>query len=82
MLSGHLISFVKASDSSTEISDPATSYSISICSSISHHSIFSPKQCWIIDSGASRHIYSQTSLFKFLEPVTCSTITLPNNVKI
>ena len=81
-LSSHLISSVKAYDPSTEASDPSTSYSTGICSSISHNSVFSPKQCWIIDSGASRHICSQANFFKFLELVTCSIVTLPNNAKI
>ncbi|GMI65892.1 hypothetical protein HRI_000258500 [Hibiscus trionum] len=34
--------------------------------------------CWIIDSGASRHVCRSKKLFSFLKPISGGTIMLPN----
>lgn len=37
---------------------------------------------WVVDSGASRHICSNVSLFKSITPIGGSTVTLPDHTSI
>ncbi|KAL5551859.1 hypothetical protein UlMin_002035 [Ulmus minor] len=53
-----------------------------MCFSVSLNPIFSSNQFWIIDSGATRHICSQTSAFISLHPIHHTTVTLPNHSQI
>ncbi|KAL5556239.1 hypothetical protein UlMin_038475 [Ulmus minor] len=53
-----------------------------MCFSVSLNPIFSSNQFWIIDSGATRHICSQTNAFISLHPIHHTTVTLPNHSQI
>ncbi|XP_073307175.1 uncharacterized protein [Primulina huaijiensis] len=64
------------------VSNSATVHTTGICLSTYAHNGLSSPSCWIVDSGASRHICSYASLFNSLQPVTGSTVTLPNHTTI
>ena len=44
--------------------------------------LFSSNQFWIVDSGATQHIFSQASVFVSLHPIHHTTVTLPNHSQI
>ncbi|KAK0593195.1 hypothetical protein LWI29_032697 [Acer saccharum] len=76
MFSTHLSSSAKVTDAS-----PANCLA-GICSSVSLSPLFSSNQFWIVDSGATRHICSQASVFVSLHPIPHTTVTLPNHSQI
>ncbi|KAL5750253.1 hypothetical protein ACOSP7_024856 [Xanthoceras sorbifolium] len=59
-----------------------TSYPTGICFSVSLNTAFSSAHLWIVDSGATRHICSQSAAFVSLQPIQHATVTLPNQTKI
>ena len=79
MLSQHLVASIRTSDSQ-EVS--STSYAVDICFFAPMKSDFHSTQLWIVDSGASRHICSNASMFLQFKPVRKSIVTLPNNASI
>lgn len=50
-----------------------------ICSSVSVFSTLNDSSCWIVDSGASRHICSHANAFLELKPISNSRVILPNH---
>ena len=80
MLSTHLTT----SDNSTSHYEPSSTntYSAGTCLSVSLSLVFSATCFWIADSGATRHICSNASLFTVLRPVQNYTVTLPNRTQI
>ena len=80
MLSTHLTT----SDNSTGHHEPSSTntYSASTCFSVSLSSDFSSTCFWIVDSGATRHICSNASLFTALRLVQNYTVTLLNHAQI
>lgn len=78
-----LSTYLSSSSNTIDQQDNATtSYIAGICSSISMHPIFSSKDIWIVDSGATRHICSIATAFMTLRIIDNSTITLPNHTQI
>ncbi|GMI63777.1 hypothetical protein HRI_000047000 [Hibiscus trionum] len=62
---------------------PSTSINLAmqgkIPSFVNHFSSFNDVNCWIIDSGASRHVCSSKNMFESLRSIGESDILLPNN---
>ncbi|XP_022871010.1 uncharacterized protein LOC111390234 [Olea europaea var. sylvestris] len=52
------------------------------CLSISFKPMLNSPRIWVIDSGATSHIYSSLYAFNTMRPVQNASVTLPNNVKI
>ena len=61
---------------------PSTSYTTGTCFSVVMNLVLSSPQFWIVDSGASQHVYSNDLAFEFLRPIQHSTVTLPNQTCI
>ncbi|KAL5563154.1 hypothetical protein UlMin_032901 [Ulmus minor] len=80
MLSTHLTT----SENSTSHQEPSSTntYFVGTCFSVSLSPVFSSTCFWIVDSGATRHICSNASLFSALRPVQNYTVTLPNRTQI
>lgn len=76
-------SHLSVMDQSTVSSDdPGASHSTGTClSTFAPHSLI-PSRCWIVDSGASRHICSNIGAFISMRPIRNSVVTLPNNSRI
>ncbi|XP_073046189.1 uncharacterized protein [Primulina eburnea] len=71
---------LSSSDKKVDIQDNASNPSTSgTCFSISVPSALNIPTCWIVDSGASRHICSNRDAFIFLKTIQGSRVTLPNN---
>lgn len=49
-----------------------------ICLSTSLHHEFHSMKCWIVDSGASRHVRSNAANFISIRPIQHATVVLPN----
>ena len=79
LLSTHLASPNTVNDPSTI---PSPSYTPGICPSVALSHTFSSHQFWIVDLGASNHIYSHAHLFTTLAPISYSSITLTNSTTI
>ena len=75
LLSTHLSTSVKEI-AQQDVS--STSYAAGICSNASITPHFSSMKFWIINSGASRHICSNSNAFTSLKPIWNSSVTLPN----
>ena len=77
MLPGHLKAY---SSSSTDVN--SATFNAGTCFSVDLASYLNFQNCWIVDSGASRHICTNRSLFLNLKPLRNSNVTLPNNVMV
>lgn len=75
MFATHLSNSVAANSSKTI----GPSLSIGICLSTSLNHASKPGKFWIVDSGASKHICSDATLFLTMNPIQNSTITLTDN---
>ncbi|GMI76013.1 hypothetical protein HRI_001270600 [Hibiscus trionum] len=79
-----LISMLTNQLQATSVADvPSTSINLAmqgkIPSFVNHFSSFNDVNCWIIDSGASRHVCSSKNMFESLRSIGESDILLPNN---
>lgn len=52
------------------------------CHSSFVNTLFNPKDSWIVDSGASQHIYSNANLFIRIKPIKHGTVCLSNGTHI
>ena len=80
ILSTHMHSAPKSPKPQPNI--PSTSYSACICFSIALNPMFASSKFWIMDSGASKHICADGNSFLVLQPISNTSITLPNNSQI
>ena len=75
VLSSHLVSSVVTHDA------PSTSCTTGICSSVSVQPSLTSMH-WIMDSGASKHIFTNAKLFLSMRPIQSCAVTLPNKIII
>lgn len=78
MLSTHLTSSATVNNQNNDI----ISYAAGICHSISVNPIFSSKEFWIVDSGATKHMCSIADAFENMRIIDGSNVPLPNHKQI
>lgn len=78
MLSTPLASSSTASNQDSN----SISHTAGICYSLSVNPIFSSKDFWIVDSGATKHVCSIADAFVNLRTIDGSNVTLPNHTQI
>lgn len=79
MLSTHLVSSNKAIESPE---DPSSSLTAGYSYSITLNPQFNSTSHWIMDSGVSKHTYSNANMFTSLKHIKHSTVILPNNDRL
>ena len=60
----------------------SATFTAGTCFSVGLLSMLNSRIYWIVDSGASKHICTNRSLFLNLKPLQNSTVTLPNNAVV
>ena len=79
LLSSHLAA---ATSPITQTEGSGSSFPIGTCFSFNLNVAFNRPNCWIVDSGATRHICSNVNAFVSLYPICNSIVTLPNHISI